>query len=125
MGSEWWRPSLLQFLEQVEKISRSHIKKSLIQQGHGIPQVLVTAINSEWQSECNSLFANLKAIFENRLQKEIPWGTLNHYLTAKFEEQRALPDELVADFLHRLPTETIQQHPEQHQRSILSVPLEQ
>jgi len=41
----------------------------------------------------------MKGVFANRLQKEIPWGTANHYLTAKFKGEEALPGALLEDFL--------------------------
>ena len=95
--TSWWQPILEAYCTGVERIARAHVKDVLTGEAHGAPLSLRSAIVSEWESECNTLFVNLKDIFGNRLHKEVPFGTVNHYLTAKFAEAHTLPDQVVDD----------------------------
>jgi len=95
----WWRPIMNKYVEEIQSIARSHVKEALVHNVCGIPLPLCNAIALEWELECQKLVSKLTEIYENRLHKEIPWGTANHYLTSKFKGEEALPDALVADFL--------------------------
>merc|ERR1712224_298241 len=87
------------YVASIRSIAQSHVKQSLTDEARGIPAHLCNTIALEWERECEKLISNLMEIFDNRLRKEIPWGTANHYLTSKFKGEEALPNELVDDFL--------------------------
>ena len=95
--TSWWHPILEKYRVRVEHVARAHVKEVLASEAHGVPVSLQSAIVSEWELECNSVFGHLKEVFENRLRKEVPFGTVNHYLTTKFNEAETLPDQLVED----------------------------
>jgi len=97
--TSWWRPIMDTYVAEVEKITRAHIKEVLVKQTNRVPRSLCKVISQEWEVECNRIFSNMKGIFANRLEKEIPWGTVNHYLTRKFKAEEALPQELIADVI--------------------------
>ena len=98
--TQWWAPALDTYCTEVEKISRAHIQQVLTEQvEHMIPACLKQVIAAEWDAKCDELFYDLKQTFRNRLKKEIPWGTLNHYLTAKFGAEEILPQGLAEEIV--------------------------
>lgn len=97
--TSWWRPIMDKYVAEVEKITRAHIKDLLVEQTRRVPRSLCKVIGQEWEVECNRIFCSLKTTFVNRLEKEIPWGTVNHYLTCKFKGEEALPQELIDDVI--------------------------
>lgn len=105
--ASWWLPIMDKYVDKIEGISRPHVKEALIEEAGGIPKPLCSAIHRVWEAECNKLMSELRKIFTNRLEKEIPWGTVNYYLTSKFKGDEALPKALADDFLNSLTSETI------------------
>mmetsp|Transcript_27758 Transcript_27758/g.73639 ORF Transcript_27758/g.73639 Transcript_27758/m.73639 type:complete len:639 (-) Transcript_27758:131-2047(-) len=95
----WWRPIMGTYVDEIYSIARRHVKESLVEKACGIPVSLCNAVALEWERERHTLISRLTEIFDNRLRKEIPWGTANHYLTSKFKGEEALPDDMVEDFL--------------------------
>mmetsp|Transcript_14631 Transcript_14631/g.25910 ORF Transcript_14631/g.25910 Transcript_14631/m.25910 type:complete len:628 (-) Transcript_14631:71-1954(-) len=100
--TDWWRPIMTKYVDGIEHVALNHVFPALESQTQGIPHVLRHTIHREWNIECRRVTKELKCIFENRLRKEIPWGTVNHYLTSKFKGEEALPDELIEDLMSQV-----------------------
>ena len=97
--TEWWRPILNTYCGNIELLSRSHVQEAMASNAPNLPATLLNAVVGVWSERCDAIFAELKRIFENRLRKEIPFGTINHYLTSKFLQNEVLPGELIDDFV--------------------------
>eukprot|EP00933_Yihiella_yeosuensis_P007639 TRINITY_DN11276_c0_g1_i1.p1 TRINITY_DN11276_c0_g1~~TRINITY_DN11276_c0_g1_i1.p1 ORF type:complete len:708 (+),score=161.25 TRINITY_DN11276_c0_g1_i1:82-2205(+) len=91
----WWRPLMEEYVNEVEYATRGHIRDIFVQHAPWIPEALLIAIDRCWEVECTVIFTDLKKIFLNRLLKEAPWGTVNHYLTSVFKGEEALPEDLI------------------------------
>mmetsp|Transcript_7297 Transcript_7297/g.13536 ORF Transcript_7297/g.13536 Transcript_7297/m.13536 type:complete len:627 (-) Transcript_7297:69-1949(-) len=100
--TDWWRPIMTKYVDGIEHVALNHVLPALEEQTQGIPHVLRHTIHREWNIECRQAIKELKCTFENRLRKEIPWGTVNHYLTSKFKSEEALPADLIEELMTRL-----------------------
>lgn len=104
--TQWWLPILDTYCADLEKMARAHVKACLVQHAVGVPKLLLATIAVEWESKCNTLFVHLKKFFANRLKKEVPFGTMNHYLTSKFKAEEVLPQELMIDVVRSIQQNT-------------------
>lgn len=93
----WWRPIMDKCVHEIASVARAHAREAITEQARGIPAALCNTIDREWTCECNKYISKLKEVLDNGLQKEIPWGTMNHYFTSKYKAEEALPEELIQD----------------------------
>merc|ERR1712113_1047063 len=47
----------------------------------------------------DDLLKSFNRCCQEALEKEVDWGTVNHYFTSKFDVERQLPDALVTEFV--------------------------
>jgi hypothetical protein len=96
--TSWWRPIVLEYVENLSAIANSHVW-DVLKEAHNVPKSLCSVISEEWTTECYKLTSILKEVFEARLQKEVPWGTVSPYLTSRLECEGVLPDALIEDIV--------------------------
>ena len=97
----WWEPILSEYSQNVENLLASYI--DILK--HRAPVRLYKAIACEWKNACSVMCANLKKAVRVCLQKEADFGTMNHYLTSKFEAEEIMPEGLVDDIVDNIKRE--------------------
>ena len=102
MVTQWWRP----IIDQLEKDLQAELSKLfLIEDAQWLPNVsarLRNVLSDDWASVQSTIHRNLHESLSKRLQKETQFKTMNHYLTAKFNEELMLPDEVTDRILERI-----------------------
>ena len=93
-----------EYLSTIEQLVRAYVHDTLHLHATGVPRALLSTVCREWDSHCNVMFDALKKTFINRLQKEIHYGTMNHFLTSKFKADEVLPDDLMDSIVTKLMT---------------------
>jgi len=105
--TEWWKESLDHYMQAV---------RGMMQElPAGRPALVSIALHNfvceEWEKACAKIFHEFQAACLAALCKEIDFGTANHYLTSKFQEESVLPMQLVEIFVNSLTPEDYTEPP--------------
>lgn len=95
--TEWWKPILTEYIEEVEKIVVSfpdYLEASQMM----VSDSLIKAVSHCWQKFHENITAEFKQDCFNELGRFNDFGTINHYLTAKYEGEMIVPEALVKEF---------------------------
>ena len=97
----WWKPILGRYVETVDKSLKESFK-CIDSSANGVSKSLVTAINAKWSEIRPTIFNGFVDMCEVSLREEKDFGTINHYLQAKYTEDMLLPntvcDEIIQTF---------------------------
>lgn len=99
--AEWWEPILDNLIKsaEIEVVDSVSVPIEKCE----IPSHLKNAIKRQWTSFCQeNIFPAFGCECHKALREEKSFGTMNHYLTAKYGEEIVLPDEIINEFLMRL-----------------------
>eukprot|EP00961_Rhodomonas_salina_P026397 356391-Rhodomonas_salina.1 len=95
--TKWWAPLLQKYDGRVKKDVRSVSDAGGDRMKSGtLSAHFLGAVSAEWSRHCNEvLLPEFSRKCQESLQMEKDFGTINHYLDSKYQEEKVLPEELV------------------------------
>jgi len=96
--SAMWRPILDKLIESCALVLQSERMKLL---GARIPDGLKMGYFHCWSEQQRQLVQLLNQSTSKALNYERRFGTMNHYLTSKFQEKMILPHDVIETFVHK------------------------
>jgi len=100
IATNWWKPLLMKYLNDIKDVLEHMIDADLM--ATKCPKQFIKTIQYLVENEFQQYIENLIIDSDIVLNDERVFGTNNHYLTSKYKEQLAIPDECVKEFIDSL-----------------------
>jgi GTP-binding protein EngB required for normal cell division len=111
-----WIPIVDNLFDSVSKTMREHLPTL-----EGVSSVLRGAIKESWWAFCNALMEQLDDKMQEELTKEKRFKTMNHYITAKYDENLTLDDKTLKDIRDSIVADTISRTLKKTQDNIMKL----
>lgn len=107
----WWRPVLEKFRHRADEKSRQAMH--VLTSGEtAFPKEFAAFLDQAWAHHCQEqVSAKFRKRLTDTLERELHFGTVNHYMETKYAGEVVLPDELVDEFLKSLKDSDFQGAP--------------
>ncbi len=100
-----WTPIVDKLFFSIEKTMQTHLPEL-----EGVSSVLRNRIGNSWNAYCYTLMIVLYEKMKEELTKEKRFKTMNHYITAKYDENMILDDKTLEEIRESIVTETVCTH---------------
>ena len=100
IANDWWAKPLDEYISKMDEESHASLNLQLLRKGS---RRFKEAVHSEWARFCDeTLLAEFRLRCMTSLKQEEGFGTINHYLDAKYKEGRVMPEELKTELSQNL-----------------------
>ena len=102
--ARWWDPVLERYLKKLEAIARGMVVDAPRAPGSCVlPERFTRFLSAAWAGFFRDrIVGELRSTFQKTLQREVRFGTSNHYLEAQYMGDMLVPEEVVDRFCESL-----------------------
>jgi len=98
----WWEPLLHQYVQELERMIAESLH-CLTEEANGVSHHLIAyMMNTLWLPYCRQIFQVFRNCCKKTLEREIYFGTDNHYLESKYCADMLVPEEIIKEFCDKL-----------------------